>query len=195
MSRADCQSAAEAGDVRSQFNLACMHYFGKDGPVSYEAARVWFEKSAKAGSVNSHFNLAIMHKKGQGGPVSLEAARACYEKGAIAGDPQAMDSLGVMCVHGEGGPISYNRALHVWGCAAQRGHAVSKRRLDTLRTRCDEDSEEAVSQFTLGYMYDKGFGVKVSLEKALYWYRRAVAGGHKKAKHRLEKIEKFEVNA
>ncbi len=46
----------------------------------------------------------------------------------------------------------------------------------------------ATATFNLGLMYERGLGVKKSLEKAIKWYKKAANEGEKRAKDKLKKL-------
>ena len=73
----------------------------------------------------------------------------------------------------EDGVIAYNtkdygQALEHWRVSADVGHGES--------------------QFNLGYMFENGQGVEISLEHAVFWYAKAVQNGYADAKTRLNSL-------
>ncbi|HUB88266.1 MAG TPA: tetratricopeptide repeat protein [Dyella sp.] len=57
------------------------------------------------------------------------------------------------------------------------------RSIKLFLTAASEGSREA--QVNLANIYDEGDGVKVSFDKARYWYKRAIAGGCPEAAYNL----------
>ena len=93
--------AAEQGHVSAQFNLALMHYYGKDGPVSMERARIWYGRAAEQGHAKSQEILFRMLYQGHGGPVSTELAIFWFKRSVAQGDDddamRALDAVTSMC--------------------------------------------------------------------------------------------------
>ena len=48
---------------------------------------------------------------------------------------------------------------------------------------------DAEAQFRLGCMYDQGTGVKQDFSQAKFWWEKATAQGHAKAKEMLNKLK------
>ncbi|ENV36832.1 hypothetical protein F959_01639 [Acinetobacter venetianus RAG-1 = CIP 110063] len=48
----------------------------------------------------------------------------------------------------------------------------------------------AKAQYSLGYMYEHGEGVKKSLSDAEHWYQESANQGHKKAKKALDRLNR-----
>jgi hypothetical protein len=64
---------------------------------------------------------------------------------------------------------SYEEAARLYALSAEQGNAFS--------------------QFSLGYMYEKGIGVEASMERAMELYRSAAKQGDKNAIAALERLE------
>lgn len=56
------------------------------------------------------------------------------------------------------------------------------------RYRLAAKNGNAGAQYNLGLCYERGNGVTKNLEQAVYWYRKAAAQGHPKAKDLLNKL-------
>jgi TPR repeat protein len=65
-------------------------------------------------------------------------------------------------------------------------------RIDAVYTlqliRLAANQGHAVAQYTLGECYALGFAVSIDTEKALYWYRKAAAQGHREALRKVASI-------
>ena len=61
--------------------------------------------------------------------------------------------------------------------------------------RKSADLGNADAEYSLGYMYAFGLGVRQDNEEALRWYRLAAANGHAKAKERLIRLQRASGNA
>jgi len=85
---------------------------------------------------------------------------------ANAGNPTALTILGLRAVDGTNGtPINLPDAVKFLTQAAEKG--------------------QAVAQYRLGTLYERGQGVTVDGAKAVHWYGLAAAQGNRKAMHNL----------
>ena len=95
-------------------------------------------------------------------PVSLDQVT----KLANAGNPTALTILGLRAVDGaSGAPVNLPNAVKLLTQAAEKG--------------------QAVAQYRLGTLYERGQGVAVDGVKAVHWYGLAAAQGNRKAMHNL----------
>lgn len=95
-------------------------------------------------------------------PISLDRVT----KLANAGNPVALAILGLRAVDGaNGAPVSLPDAVKFLAQAAEKG--------------------QAVAQYRLGTLYERGQGVAVDGVKAVHWYGLAAAQGNRKAMHNL----------
>lgn len=85
---------------------------------------------------------------------------------ANAGNPVALTILGLRAVDGANGtPVNLPDAVKFLAQAAEKG--------------------QAVAQYRLGTLYERGQGVAVDGVKAVHWYGLAAAQGNRKAMHNL----------
>lgn len=70
----DLQDLAENGDPVAQYELAGFHHYGRVGPVNFEKARMWYERSAKQGNTDAMLGLAVIYGFGQGVPQDKKVA-------------------------------------------------------------------------------------------------------------------------
>lgn len=57
---------AEAGDGEAQFKLGARYYRGRDVPLDYEKAVLWWKKSAESGVPVAQFFLGECYAQGKG---------------------------------------------------------------------------------------------------------------------------------
>lgn len=75
----DCHSAADGGDVESQFTLAERYYYGDGVARDFRLAMHWYERAAMRGHTEAQHNLAHMYRVGQGVEQNLVMAKAWYD--------------------------------------------------------------------------------------------------------------------
>ena len=99
-------------------------------------------------------------------PVKSAASPDRVTKLANAGNPAALTILGLRAVDGtNGAPVNLPDAVKFLSQAAEKG--------------------QAVAQYRLGTLYERGQGVAVDGVKAVHWYGLAAAQGNRKAMHNL----------
>ncbi|KAJ3205157.1 hypothetical protein HDU83_003692 [Entophlyctis luteolus] len=109
------------------------------------------------------------------------------------GSVDAMNWLGILYKDGEGIPIDHEKAIQLFRMAASKGHIGALNNLGTLSTTLG-DFETAVRSFresaehndatgchSLGWLYDRGFGVVQDHATALIWFEKARSLGHESA--------------
>ena len=109
-----------------------------------------------------------------GAPARSAASASAPAKGAVdrvtilanAGNPAALTILGLRAIDGtNGAPVNPPDAVKFLSQAAEKG--------------------QAVAQYRLGTLYERGQGVAVDGIKAVHWYGLAAAQGNRKAMHNL----------
>ena len=70
----DLSDLAETGDPVAQYELAGFYHYGRVGPVNFDKARQWYERSAKQGNPDAMLGLAVIYGFGQGVPQDKQAA-------------------------------------------------------------------------------------------------------------------------
>jgi hypothetical protein len=70
----DLSDLAETGDPVAQYELAGFYHYGRVGPVNFDKARHWYERSAKQGNSDAMLGLAVIYGFGQGVPQDKQAA-------------------------------------------------------------------------------------------------------------------------
>ncbi|HKQ10587.1 MAG TPA: hypothetical protein VJS85_05310 [Rhizomicrobium sp.] len=99
-------------------------------------------------------------------PAKTPAALDRVTKLANAGNPIALTILGLRAVDGaNGAPVNLPDAVKFLAQAAEKG--------------------QAVAQYRLGTLYERGQGVAVDGIKAVHWYGLAATQGNRKAMHNL----------
>jgi localization factor PodJL len=84
---------------------------------------------------------------------------------ANTGNPVALTILGLRALDGTGTPVNLPEAVKFLGQAAEKG--------------------QAVAQYRLGTLYERGQGVVADPAKAAHWYEMAANQGNRKAMHNL----------
>jgi TPR repeat protein len=127
------RSAAEAGDARSQYQLASALACGRGARTNLAEAAGWFDKAARQGHVQSKSVLGWMLMNGRGVPRDDARALALLTEAADAGSASAQNNLGVMYATGQGVPADERAAEKWFRKAADQGALDAVRNLDELR--------------------------------------------------------------
>ena len=94
---------AEAGDAKSQYNLALIYDWGDGTPENNQEAIRWYTLAAEQGDIAAQYNLALMYDEGEGVPENNQQAIRWYTLAAEQGDKNAQDQL--YLVYAEEDPI------------------------------------------------------------------------------------------
>ena len=110
--------------------------------------------------------FSAIHGEMQGQPksndnVSRPKPRSALATHRIPAENLAARAKGQSAFNGQ----NYDRAFHVWKPLAENG--------------------DAEAQYSLGFMYESGWGTEKDYRRAYDWYRRAADQGHPKAQYNL----------
>jgi hypothetical protein len=132
---------------------------------------------------------------------SDKKAAKIWKRAVELGDLDAMILLGNAYNKGLGVKLDKKKAERLYRMAANRGDALAQNRLGAL-LHSEEKFEEAIRYFVLaadqGFIdgehnlacfYYEGKGTEVDLGKARYWFERAAAKGHERAKAALAHLD------
>ncbi len=163
------RNAGANGDVQAIFTL--VDDIDPEDRNDEEALQ-WLLRLEESGSLDDFdkVRLASCLMDGKGCVCSVEndfLAVSILKRAADSGNHTAMNNLGWMYKNGRGCSADYAKAKELF-----------------------EKAGTASSYYHLGDMYERGLGVTADLEKALELYKTASRRGNKKAKKRLEEIQK-----
>ena len=143
------EKSAAKGHAAAQNGVGDCHF--KEG--RHEEAFKWYTKAAAQGYVDAEYNLGCHYEHGDGVKKDIPKAIEWYEKAAAKGDADAQNNAG-LCHFKKG---RYDEAFKWWTKAAAQGHVVA--------------------EYGLGWLYQRGNGVKKDIPKAIEWYEKAAAKG------------------
>ncbi|CAN5424003.1 hypothetical protein BH11PSE11_BH11PSE11_01760 [soil metagenome] len=189
---------AEGGDAVSQYYLGLMIANGNGVAADPAAAVVWLEKSAVQGYVRAQNSLGELYFYGRGVTTDIERAREWFQKAANQGLAGAQRNLGHYYLAQR--RVDYPRAifwlekatsdkdpldeLELATIYQQIGGEVAHKRMHWLRKAANHGVAEA--QFQYGVQHQ--VSVPKQYAKALYWYQRADAQGHREAPLSIAKM-------
>ena len=191
-----CKTAAEQGHVTAQYKLAEIYRSFNDLLDLEEAAR-WYKTAAEQGHRDSMFQLGIMYQFGYGVSqdstassrwleafAQVDTLQVCEEEISEKNFGQAIEHctvaaengalaaqihLGTLYMHGQlGVAIDQQRAIYWFKHAAMQG--------------------DALSQWYVGWGYERGLGVVRDDIKAATWYRAAAEQGHAESQWDLARL-------
>jgi hypothetical protein len=144
----ELQPQAESGDVRSQFKLFEILYYGKGVARNVPMAVEWLRKAAANGDPSVQHVLGKMYSAGEGLPRDDAKAAVWYERAAEQGYAPAQTELGRMYLLGQGVPQSYGHALMWFRKAATQGDAHANYNLGVMSLEghgLPKDKAEAIT--------------------------------------------------
>ncbi|EGB07290.1 hypothetical protein AURANDRAFT_64980 [Aureococcus anophagefferens] len=131
---------------------------------------------------------------------SDKKAAKIWKRAVALGDVEAMNNLGTLYDNGSGVKLDKKKAERLYRAAADRGDAFAQNNLGALLDT-EKKFEEAFRYYTLaanqgetfaenslGCCYLWGEGTEVDVGKARYWFERAAAKGHEKARGNLAEL-------
>jgi len=162
------RSAAIAGDMAAQYEVALRFGEGRGVPRNERQAAYWLELAAKQGLAPAQFRLGGYYEKGIGVKKDLVAARDLYLAAAAKGNGKAMHNLAVLYADGVSGRTDYHTAALWFRKAADRGITDS--------------------QYNLAILYARGSGEPQNYAEAYKWFALAAKAGDVEAANKRDEI-------
>jgi TPR repeat protein len=156
-------------------------------------ARGLYEAAATGGHLLALTGLGALYENGRGVPRDLAQAIAHYRRAADQGEPLAMNNLGRAYRDGRGVARSRTKAIAWFQKAAARGHTFAYNNLGALLNEAGRHAEafelfrtsvEAGDSYgfnNLGWIFERGLGVRRDIRQAVGWYEKAAAAGQPNA--------------
>lgn len=162
------QTAARSGDPLAQVKLADAYLNGRGVESNPEKAIQWLQKSAKKGNPRAETYLGYLYHEGIAVGLDKKTAVYWYRKAALKGDARGEFNLAILYANGDGLGIDKKEADRLW----QKSVPVIKE---------SAGSGDVSAQNNLACAYKNGYGVKKSLELAMFWYQKAAEQGDSEA--------------
>ncbi len=188
------ERAAAKGFRPSEMNLAQMYEKGIGMKQDTAEARSRYRRLAGLGDNEARYRAAKLAADAKDYPEALKL----YERGARDEDWRSILDLGELHEHGRGVPRDVGRAVALYERAAEQSawarFKLGVIHLETLKDyekaqawlRRSADDGNAGARNNLGWMHEKGLGMKVDYAAARELYLAAVRGGNPQAKGNLE---------
>ena len=146
-------------------NLGSAYRFGRLGLVKSDkkAAKIW-KRAVELGDVHAMVYLGELHEAGSGVKLDKKKAERLFRMAADRGDAFAQNNVAFLLVSED----KFEEAFRYYALAADQGFTLGEQ--------------------GLGVCYRDGEGTEVDLGKARYWFERAAAKGHEKARGNLAEL-------
>lgn len=185
------RKAAEAGDANGMSNLAACYLLGKGVEQNPGKAVEWLQKAAALGDEGAKGLLEKLgvplkpQREEEPQPQTVEEAEKMAQQGSV----KAMKLLAHYYAHRPGGREDLVVAQKWAQKAADQGDTEIQSLLNELNAnlsgkmasfedvRTAAESGDPFAEQLLGTYYAVGHETEISLSKALYWNRKAAAGG------------------
>ena len=179
------RKAAEKGDKEAAYNLGFSYYKGDCTKKDYAEALKWLRQSAASDNSEAKYLLAQCYELGLGTEKDLDKAKTWYASAAAQGHQAAQSRYEALLIDEQ--PDS---AAEKW---SQKGRAAYEdgNIHEAIRyfTKAAELGD-VFAQYSIGFFYYDGQGVKQDRGKARIWLGKAASQGHKHAKELLKTIKK-----
>lgn len=182
------QSCCEQDHAWAQYAYGCSLYFtNRIGKKNYRSAFKLFQKSANQGFGPALFFLGFCYEKGKGVEIDKKRAIELYEQSMIKKYPLALYHLALYYEKGKIVEKNKKKAIELFQQAATQCRSVCLLKEAIELYQQDQDDDYSLSQYYLGYCYQKGIDVEIDLEKANVHYQKAAEYGLAEAQYRLGK--------
>src|SRR4029077_16451113 len=155
--------------AKAEHNLGTMYMQGLGVEKDAAAALTWFKKAAEEALVPSQDTLGQMCLSGTGTKKDCREAARWFQKAAEQDYVEAELHLGRLFFLGEDG--------------CERNYAKSAKWLEKAAA-----AGKPWAQNTLGFLFERGFGVKQDEKQAERWFRTAADQGDAKAQANMERL-------
>jgi len=153
------EKEASNGHVLSQYNLGILYLQGIGVAKDINKAIYWITKAAEAGDSDAQYNLGVIYSEKEYESFNnFEKSYYWYKKSTEKNNKMALNNLANFYREGTGNiQRNYSEAVRLYKLSADQGYAPA--------------------QVNLGSMYLNGYGVSVSITKALELYNMAAQQG------------------
>jgi len=189
------KKAADGGYLQAQLKYAQLLRDGET-PDLGEAVH-YLKLAADQGSLSAQLECAKFFNDGTGVPIDLELAAYYYKLAADQGSAHAQYKYAMCCATGNGVPMDKEEAMHYYKSAASQdyppgeyGYAeylmVEDLELGLFWLQHAANDGNADAQYDLACRLRDGTDVPKDLPSAIYYFTRAVEGGHHDGLRALE---------
>jgi uncharacterized protein len=199
------EKAANAGSIEAQTRIAEGLYQNGQGSAEASATALkWYLKAAELGDMAHHNQIGRIYYFGQGTAIDYGKAASWFQKGATQNDRDAVRILIGMYLDGKGVPKDETKAFalqmklatgqnsckyYFEGCPqlglAQMyyfGTGVTKNAEQAAAWYLKAAEADSIDgQLAIGFLFDKGEGIKEDKRKAAFWRSKAIAQLSEKA--------------
>lgn len=166
-------------------------YHNADGVVrNYQTAASWYLKAIDKHNANAFFNIGLLFENGYGQVKCLFTAAIYYLNALEAGKKETQHTLDKLLQREDFTPgLIFSLGLVVYDAGASRENGLTQNY--TFAKQCFEVAGakgDAEALRTLGFMYEFGNGMPISLKLAVQFYQKAVDKGRPNAQDDLDRL-------
>lgn len=177
------EAEAHNGNVHAQMYLGDFYYFDDDYIENDTVKAVyWWNEAAKQKYTPAYDNMGIAYETGEGVQKDIRKAIFYYKEGAENNNPYAQVNYGRLYRDG----IKIKTGSHK-EIRKKYGYYYHGDLADKVREYYDDKKGEHVTEYYVD-VDDYKWLIPQDIEKAKYWWRKAVAQGNLDAKELLEKV-------
>jgi len=194
--------AAEAGDINAQAYLSVCYDVGLGVEKNSELMIYWASKSALSGNALAQSMLGDAYRLGNGVRQDAQQAFYWYKKAAGQGNLTATHNLGWCYENGFGVKADEKQALEWYRRSVELGNDDSQKEVNRLTVSANDlnaqgdkffaaenytealkfyrqaaEAGHAGAQNSMGWCYQKGYGVKQDSAEAFRWYKKGAENG------------------
>lgn len=185
--------------------LGDCYYYGEDLEQNYKNGIEYYEKAiaifdamneqnAVKNGVNYgyitdiHYKLYHCYHNGENG-IDKNQNKAFYHlEKAAESNPDAYFQLALCYFNGDCTERDYQKAFEAFKTLADLTPSTHESYYDSVEQRNEQLSGFGEANYYVGLCFENGYGTKVQLNTAIYWYRKSAECGNDKAINRLKEL-------
>ncbi|MBB1149820.1 SEL1-like repeat protein [Myroides sp. NP-2] len=174
---------AKRGDARMQYELGLLLTEDQQLWTDVDQGVYYLEQAAQQDYANAWNTIGYLYQNGLGYTYDREAMLAAYEKAVALGCIWANMNLGDLYFYGQDVAQDFDKAVsyysaaeHYYGAYAQNLVEIhyQRREFEQVLRYLKRNRTEPYIHIYYGILYDYGYGVKLSEEKAIQHYEQAL---------------------
>ena len=160
-----------------QYRIGKIYCYGSGTEQNYQKAFEWFERSAKQKNKFAQYSLANLYYYGNGVEKDLSLAFLWYQKSSSQGHPYASYAIAQMYSKGEYVIQSEETAQRYY-----------KDALSGFLKLESKDQADDNLYYKLGYMFKKGLGTGIDMDRAIDYFKRSAEMNNKNGLYEYGKV-------
>lgn len=161
-------------------NIALLYYRGMEVNQDFQKAKRWFTKAAGKDSAVAHYNLGVMYENGDGVTQNHARAVSYYWRALQGGHRKAESSIANIFRDSETTVQEFRTVGIMY---------INKQAYCEAMKWLKKAKGDACAYRYIGFLYQKGFGVKADPIMAAKYYIQALANGYERVQKDIDSMD------